>query len=219
MAEYMEFIREKQYVTMANSDAKYAAYAAPFLDMIGAGENFYGDDGEDAAFSHDRAVAYHKSLSFGNTGMLQASPEEAERRFRLLLFYGIYPGIFAGDAASLEQARPLYRKYMPLMQAMGAAGWEPMTWATADDPGIRVERYGPGAGNTAFFALRNPTDGALPVALVVELSGFGRGSVRLAKVTDALGQASLVRRDGDQLVVTTAVAAHDTAVVRVEFGS
>jgi hypothetical protein len=223
MAEYMGFIKAKGFVTMANSDESYVTFAAPYLDMIGAGENFYGDDSTDEIFSHDRAVAYHKSVSFGNTGMLRASPEEADRRFRLLLFYHIYPGIFAGDPAALEAVGPLFRRYVPLMQQMGAAGWEPVTQAAVDDPAVRVERYGPAPRPASitpaewfapvYFALRNPTDQARTVTLSIEEAPFGAAP---RSAVERLSERTLeLRREGGTASVTLEVAAHDTAVVLV----
>jgi len=218
MAEYMQFIKAKGSITMANSDPDYISFAAPYLDMIGAGENFGEPFVDDEALSHDRSVAYHKSVSFGNSGMLRAAPEEAEKRFRLLLFYQVYPGIFAGDPAALERVRPLYRKYIPLMREMGAAGWEPIPWATPDDAAILVERYGPAAEGTTYFALRNPTDTAVACALGVEPAGFGRKPTAAQKAVNVLtGDEIPIRRVGDGLRLTVEVPAQDTAVVKVEF--
>ncbi len=223
MAEYLQFIREKRYVTMANMDAKYAAYAAPFLDMIGVGEDFAGDDDSEADFCQDRTVAYRRSLSFGGAGMLQVSPEEAERRFRLLLFHHIYPGIFTRRAEEVERVRPLYRKYIPLMQAMGAAGWEPVTYATVDDPAVRVERYGPGAGRQVYFALRNASDTAKKVQLSVDLLGLQIGGPAGSRLvaSDALTGATrpFALQEHGQFATSAEVPAHDTVVISLGFGS
>ena len=221
MAEYMEFIRRKAYITMANSDATYAAYAAPFLDMIGAGENFADEAAADVALSHDRTIARRKSVSFGNSGMLSATPEEAEARFRLLLFYHIYPGIFFSDEASLERIRPLYRKYIPLMQEMGAAGWEPIPWAASDNASLWVERYGPSArepNTPAYFAIRNPTEAPRSAVLSIEPPGFGRSVALPIAVSNALTRRPIMgQRSVDRLLVPMIVPARDTLVIRVDW--
>jgi hypothetical protein len=218
MAEYMEFIRERNYITMANSDHGYAGYAAPFLDMIGAGENIGEEAASDEALSHDREIAFRKSVSFGNAGMLSASPEEAEARFRLLLFYHAYPGIFSSDAQSLEKVRPLYQRYIPLMREMGAAGWEPVPWATLADPELWVERYGPGPAGRAYFAIRNPGERPRSSVLTVEPSGFARPVTSRIAVSDAVsGRAITYQRSASRLLVPVETAAGDTVVVRVEW--
>ena len=218
MGEYMKFIRDHNYITMANSDAKYAAYAAPYLDFIGAGEGFYGDDTTDAAFMHDRAVAYHKSLGFLNTDMTRLSPEEAGKRFRFLLFYHIYPGLAVGDPEPLEKARPVFQKYVPLMRAMGAAGWEPVTFAAADDPVIRVERFGPTKGGTVYFALRNPGAEKKTVMLAVDSNAFGRMPRTMSSATEAVTGAALAAEPAaGKLRVSLDVPGGDTAVVRLDF--
>ena len=218
MAEYMAFIREKGFVTMANSDPDYIWFAAPYLDMLGAGENFGEGVADDEALSHDRSIAYHKSVSFGNSGMLRAPAEEAEKRFRLLLFYHVYPGIFSGGPEALERARPLYRKYIPLMREMGRAGWEPIPWASADDPSLLVERYGQGASGPVYFALRNPTGTAIASTLSIEPTGFGCSPTRAAKAVNALsGDEIPIRRVADELRVSVGVPAEDTAIVKLEW--
>ena len=220
MSEYMDFIRRKSYVTMANSDSTYAGYAAPYLDMIGAGENFGDDAASDEALSHDRTVAFRKSVSFGDSGLLQASQQEAEARFKLLLFYHVYPGIFFSDAESLERVRPLYRRFIPLMRAMGRAGWEPVPWAATEGAPLWVERYGPSRDGRAYFAVRNPTDSAHAATLAVEASGFGRPVGANVRVTDALsGRPLESRRSVSKLMIPVSVPARDTAVVRVDWPS
>ncbi len=216
MAEYMEFIREKGFITMANSGPEYCAYAAPYLDMVGAGENFGPEFASDENLSHDRCVAFQKSVSFGNTGMLDISPEEAESRLRLLLFYNVYPGIFARDPAAVERLRPLYRRYIPLIQAMSRAGWQPVPWATADDPAVWVERYGPGASGELYYALRNPTEQARRVTLTVECSGLGWAAGARVEAANALsGESLTVARAASGPGVSLVVPPQDTVVVRL----
>ncbi len=218
MSEYMDFIRRKGYVTMANSDSVYAGYAAPYLDMIGAGENFDDDAASDEALSHDRAVAFRKSVSFGNSGLLQASQQEAVARFKLLLFYHVYPGIFFSDAGSLERLRPLYRRFIPLIRDMGRAGWEPVPWAATEGAPLWVERYGPSRDGRAYFAMRNPTGSTQTTTLAVEASGFGRPVSASVRVVDALSGKPLdPRRSVNKLTIPVSVPPRDTAVVRVDW--
>ena len=217
MAEYMQFIKGKGFVTMANSDPRYVGYAAPYLDMLGAGENYDNDFAADESLSHDREVAYHKSVSFGNGGMLHANPEEAERRFRLLLFYNVYPGIFSSGAESLEQARPLYRKYIPIMQDLGAAGWEPVPWVTTDDPAIWVERYGRGTAPGMYVVFRNPTDQTRKFTAVLgkEICGYPGPVTGLREMVN--DRRLRFQPEGDRVVFSLEMTPHDTAVVCVEF--
>jgi hypothetical protein len=218
MAEYMRFIRGKHFITMANSDSTYLPYAAPYLDMLGAGENFDGGAEDDQALSHDRSLAYHRSVSFGNSGMLRASPEQAESRFRLLLFYHIYPGIFHSGPQSLERARPLYQKYIPLMRAMGRAGWEPVPWAISDDGSLLVERFGPAAAGPVFLAVRNPTEQVRTCTLTVEPRAFGRDPARLSAALNALtGEQVAIARSDSALSLRLTLLARDTAVVRLDW--
>ena len=218
MSECMDFIRGKGYVTMANSDSTYAGYAAPYLDMIGAGEDFGDEAASDEALSHGRAVAFRKSVSFGNSGLLQASQQEAIARFKLLLFYHVYPGIFFSDAESLERARPLFRRFIPLMREMGRAGWEPVPWAATEGAPLWVERYGPSRDGRAYFAIRNATATAQTTTLAVEPSGFGRPVGATVRVLDALsGKPLEPRRSVNKLTIPVSVPARDTVVVQMDW--
>jgi hypothetical protein len=53
----------------------------------------------------------------------------------------------------LEPCRAAYRQYVPAIEELSSAGWEPVPYATAGD-GVIVERFG-SATNGLYFTLRN----------------------------------------------------------------
>jgi hypothetical protein len=87
-----------------------------------------------------------------------------------------------------------------------------------DDPAIWVERYGPAADGTAYFALRNPGSKARTVTLTVEPTAFGRFPSDLTAATEVLsGQDLAPEREAGKVLVTMEVAGEDTAVVKLNF--
>jgi hypothetical protein len=91
-----------------------------------------------------------------------------ERYFQRCLCYGVWPGFFDEEAASkdpywgsakkwYERDRPLFRKYIPLLRRLTAAGWQPLTHASCGNSNILVERFGPEPGGAVFLTLLNDT--------------------------------------------------------------
>lgn len=87
----------------------------------------------------------------------------AERYFQWAVFYGMYPGFFSEDGDTdvffenpdwYNQLRPLFKKYVPLIQQLSMAGWEPITGADTADSRVYIERYGHGEQGQVFIASR-----------------------------------------------------------------
>ncbi|HNZ18155.1 MAG TPA: hypothetical protein PKK44_07500 [Candidatus Hydrogenedentes bacterium] len=88
----------------------------------------------------------------------------AERYFQWALFYGMFPGFFSkdGDTGAFfenpdwyNMVRPLFVKYLPLIQELSKAGWEPITGAeTAEAERVYLERYGRGEQGQVFITSR-----------------------------------------------------------------
>ncbi len=119
---------------MANSGADYELFMmAPWLDMIGAGESYNSDLHWQSAV---RAIAGTKPSSFLNGAQTEAA-------IKTCLLFGIYPGM--ADGSSFENYRTLYAKYMPILNSLDAAGWQPIPNATASNTAMYLERFGPDA--------------------------------------------------------------------------
>jgi len=93
----------------------------------------------------------------------QPSLVMAERYFQRALFYGMFPGFFSKDGATkaffenpewYNQVRPLFKKYLPLIQQLSKAGWEPITGAETKADRVYLERYGRGEQGQVFIAAR-----------------------------------------------------------------
>jgi hypothetical protein len=119
-----------------------------------------------------------------NTDFAKFTPELVERYFQRCLFYGVWPGFFDEEAASkdpywasprkwYERDRPLFRRYIPLLQRVTAAGWQPLTYAACDNSRILVERFGPQTDGAAFLTLLNDTGERQSGTVTVDLNALG----------------------------------------------
>ena len=140
--------------TMGNaSPGDFLPFVAPYLDMGGAGEN-YENEKDFSGLKEVRALMYQKPLSYLNNAEF-ADASKAEAVMDRLLLYACYPG--AQNLEQMKRQRYLYRAYVPIYNALGAAGWEPVPHARVEPPtGAGCERFGD-ARHGYFFALRTMT--------------------------------------------------------------
>ncbi|MCW3099552.1 MAG: hypothetical protein JWL77_5170, partial [Chthonomonadaceae bacterium] len=153
--------------TMGNaSPGDFLPFVAPYLDMGGAGENYEAEP-DFAGLKEVRALMYQKPLSYLNNPDLD-DPKKAEATMDSLLLYACYPG--AANIAQMVRQRALYRAYIPLYNALGAAGWEPIPYAHLSESDAWCERFGT-AQHGYFFAIRNPGK-AREITLTLDLKAL-----------------------------------------------
>jgi len=129
----------------------WLTFAAPYLDVFGAEAPAFADP------DFIRAIARHKTCTD-----LPYNPRPDPEVARHLLH-----GIFPGHGHQLELMRP----QAPLLRALAAAGWEPVTCARVEPASVRVERFG--SDQTVYFVLHNPTQEAVQSRLKVEADALG----------------------------------------------
>ncbi len=152
-----ERMKARDKLVIANTFRPYMQWFCPLIDMIGAGEGSnFGIAGDDH-YRYLRVYGYRKPVSWMDYGFVNPKVKWAdeERGIQRCLFYAVHPGTGGfQNPADYEPSRPLFRYYEPLIIRLDEAGWQPVTWASSDNPDVLVERYGPSAGVT-FVALRN----------------------------------------------------------------
>ncbi len=164
---------KRHKLMFANAVLWNFSFPAPLFDVLGTEVNWlhrgeYLPD-SDAVMNFRRALCYQKPYCLlMNTDYEKFTPELVERYFQRCLFYGIWPGFFDQDAAAkdpywtsqkkwYERDRPLFKKYIPLLQRVTAAGWQPITAAICDNPDVWIERYGMSSAETFFLTVFNDT--------------------------------------------------------------
>ena len=160
---------------------------AACLDVLGTETNWMPEGKwqpmTDTELCYRRALCAQKPYCFlMNTHYEDFTLDLTERYMQRALAYGMFPGFFSENASTncyfatpkwYEPARPLFRKYLPLIQTIARAGWEPVTLASSDTPKIYVERFGQPDGGTVYFTVLNDSDQPKKTVLTVDLAGLG----------------------------------------------
>lgn len=152
-----ESFRACGQISVMNGALHASAFVAPWLHVFGA-ETGLRISRE--AFNYVRSISRHKpvlTLLKGNFEQVYGR-DEIELFMQRALAYGVFPGFFDWFTSGLgsggrywdhpryyERDRDLFRKYLPLVQTLATAGWEPITHARASCEQVFVERFGPGA--------------------------------------------------------------------------
>lgn len=164
-----------------------------------------------------------------------ATHEDIEEYLQHQMFYGFYPAIstiggeeqpgyahwkrFFGSPEQYERDRDLFRRYLPVIQRLNAAGWEPVTLAVTDAPDeVLIERFGRWAAGELLFTLRGLKAATRNVKVTLDARSLGIPAAdipRLAAV-DLLAERPLSEPspgpDGTA-TLEVAVAGHDTLVI------
>jgi hypothetical protein len=131
--------------------------------------------------------------------------------------YGFFPSFFSVDASNdpywqdkkkIENGRPFFKKYIPIIREIAAAGWQPVTYAKCSNADIRVERFGSRAN--LYFTLRN--NGTTDAKCMIQLEPDKLGLTGL-KGASELVTGNQLKSDGNKLVVD--VPAGRTRVIRI----
>lgn len=175
---------------IANAMLIRTPWGADLMDFMGQEVDWVRDTGAGYALvpESDEALLYRRSLAYQrpygflmNTDFSNMSYEMVERYMRTCLFYGIYPSMFSHNAsednyfatpALYQRDRPLFVRYVPLIRAINAAGWEPLTFAASGDAAVYVERFG-GGGRPLYFVLRNTSDSDRSISVTFDRARLG----------------------------------------------
>jgi len=203
---YEQMVLEDR-VVMANSFANYELFMmAPFLDMFGAGESVgWGSLHSESIL---RAVACGKPVSY-----LGGGANEAAMLSGMPLC--VYPGFSLGS--DYESYRSLYQQYMPIYNALDAAGWEPVTNARPSNPSMLLERFGPDENGVVYFVVRAQSEAATDIT--IDGGAMGWAPYPTATVSELIyGDPVTTSYDGsgDLVIECGTLAANDNRAYRVE---
>lgn len=160
-------------------------WGADSFDFMGAETNWVAGGQlipeSDAALLYRRILAYQRPYGLlMNTNFDRLSYAMVEEYFQICLLYGIYPSMFnqhdAGDPywdtpSLYERDRELFRRYIPLIRGLNAAGWQPLTYATVSNSDVYIERFG--EWPFIYFSLYNSSDEAVTVDVVLYVEELG----------------------------------------------
>lgn len=120
---------------------------------------------------------------------IENDPVEMERWFNACAHWGIYPSFgnmrLFDTPEKYAPVAELNRRYVPAMQTITAAGWQPVTQARASE-GLAVERWGPGADGAIYLTVYNATLAFVEGEVTVNADALGLTGATLA-ADDLLG--------------------------------
>ncbi len=165
-----------------------------------------------------RSMSYQKPYLLLMNTDFETFGGQVERYFQRCLFWGIYPSMFSHNAADnpywrnpnwYNRDRELFQKYIPLIRRVAEAGWQPITYATAE--GAWIERYG---ANT--FTVFNPDGTERDVRLHIDLRALNISASAVKQPVELVHALALDWKvQGSQLELRLKLAAEQTAVVVV----
>jgi hypothetical protein len=160
-----------------------------------------------------RAAACRKPgllLNYFRIGQNLDTREGGEKFFRYATAYGLFPSIGRFTDEAYEKFGDLQHLYVPIVKQLFRAGWEPMTWAEADDAAVRVQRFG--TGLPMYFTLLNPEP--TPRAATLSIDTRRLGINRPLRAVEMVSSSSLpITKTGGRLSTQVALGPDDVAVV------
>lgn len=148
-----------------------------------------------------------------------------EHYFQRSLFYAVFPGMYhAHDGVSpwywctpafYERDRALFTKYMPMIQRLDKAGWEPVPHAKVNPSSIRIERFGNTRAELLAFTMNNPTDKKQEIKLVLDNQPLGIGEIQGVREWIHNSPVSIAFFKGESTHLLLTLPANGYAVVEI----
>jgi len=200
---------------MANGALGKFAFPAHVFDVMAWEANWLDSSNQysapqDSWFNFRRTLSYRKPYCLLMETDFSLFTNAMMKRYMLTsLFYGMYPSTFSPDgnpttpvywlnSTLVERDRELFKTYIPLIQKLGQAGWEPVTHVRSSNANVAVERYG--SGSTMYLTVRNLTSLAQTATFTLETAGLGLSSVPTA-FADLINGGTLVNTSGSTFQV------------------
>ena len=171
--------QEFQILTHGNANCYEQAFTLPYVD-IPMTEGNWDRDHPGRLDRYMRAMVYQKIWRYWRawhrvTGVYgEKDPASVRTQFHRGLAYAVFPcmGPLRSSTGDIEPYRAWFRQFVPAIEELSAAGWEPVPHARATE-GAVVERYGSFADGQLHFALRNYASIEKEAVLTIDRSALG----------------------------------------------
>ena len=200
--------QEHKITVYGNANQYEQVFTAPWVDVPmteGSWEPRFG-----RWERYLRAIAHRKIWRHWHAwddrgGYSGGNPGHVQRHFRYCLAYAIYPalGTVQVDCGNLDMHRALYRQYVPAIEELSVAGWDPVPLATATQE-VVVERYGEFSQGELHFTLLNEAKKPVETLLKPDWNALGVPAGEELVVLDILPggpQLALFPREGCRVTV------------------
>ncbi|MCX7705107.1 MAG: hypothetical protein N2115_02460 [bacterium] len=182
-----DWIHQKGYLVMCNGSMRRQGFYNHLVDISGTEIKLdWGPAGAEKIWQgkHHQWLCFVRSWLYQKIYLLlilveekdltEDFLEEAEKYFKIATFYGFFPSFFGGGFWQKpeihDRYRNLFKKYIPVIKKISAAGWEPITEAKVSSPDIGIERYGDlSKKGKVYFTLLNKGDALQKIELKIPL--------------------------------------------------
>ena len=195
---------------MANMGVLPFPFAANLLDMHGYEWNI------ERVAPAARTLAYRKPVV-----TLPVKPDHyTEPWIRKHVRFGIFPGGYGGSKKFSKEPklRAIYKKYVPVIQELAKAGWEPVTFAATDADRVRIERFGSRGATPMYFTVDNPGEDEATCTLRIEAKDLGLSPAALRVSARLCGELKAAKPADDELLVSLVLPAKSTSVLVIDKG-
>jgi len=203
------------------------AFPAMHIDVLGFEYGLKDDEnyrrGAEMQLQYVRAIAYHKpTIHTANAGYSLSSLRSAMAGrdaswYSVYTLYGIPFVIrqaFCSPKLRADQAQYI-RTYLPLANTLSAAGWEPITGATAETDQVWPERYGRGEDGPVYLAAYNDDSTPTATSLNIDLATLGLNAAT-CRVEPVLGEEQWkTRTAGSRIFATGEIGSKRLAILRL----
>jgi len=201
-------LHARNKLLMANSTPWRIHAFLPLLDVSGTETNWNPNNqwqpDSDEIMNLRRTLSYRKPyLLLQNTDFDKFNLGKLERYLQRSMFYAVFPSMFSQNASEkvywenpklYEAGRPLFKKYIPMIQKLSSAGWEPITWAKTNQPKLYIERYG-----KQYLTVFNDSNRVLRGMVNVNIARINSGWEHLVLVNaltgTSIGEIDRTRRE------------------------
>ncbi|MEA3401785.1 MAG: hypothetical protein U9R79_11145 [Armatimonadota bacterium] len=167
-------------------------------------------------FSYIRSASYHKPAVLLNFLNLLGFDERSKHDYhwRMAVLYGLYPSIGRRCDEAYELYGDLYRRFMPSLKRISAAGWEPVTHARMEPAGPAIERFG-NSTSGLFFTIYNEAESDYEGSLTIDARAFGLIRDTLVGCDTTTGSTTPVEQAEGQARVELTLPPGEVAVMQV----
>lgn len=176
----------------------------------------------DSSLMYQRVFSDQRPILFYiYTREAELTPELVELYLKRCTAYAIYPSLAESRSGGklsdywwtpelYNRDRPLWRRYIPIIKALAAAGWEPITHARSTNAAVHVERFGR-AGGPLFLTVYNDSPQAQTAAVGLDPNGL---QLTNSILWDAMTGAQVALETGP--LMRMALQPYDVKVLRID---
>ena len=124
------------------------------------------------ASAHQKIWRFWRTNAGGVTMGGEDNPNVVRKHFERGLAYAVYPAVFPMPDTAGRDYRHFYRQYVPAVEQLLHAGWEPVPHARASE-GVVVERFGAFGDGDLHLTLRNYANEPIRTTITLDRVALG----------------------------------------------